>query len=302
MLIRSRHRETSAEVAFNLFNRIFLFLLSLIFLYPFWYVVICSISSPSALRGSVGIILWPKEITWAGYRVCFNNPNIWMGYKNTFLYVLMGTSISIVLTTLGGYALSRPNLMLKKPVMILITITMFFGGGLVPTYMLVRNLGMINTRWAIVLPGALSTYNMIVMRTSFQGIPVGMIESAKIDGANDFRILWSIVLPTSKALLAVIALFYGVGMWNSWFSASIYLQDRELFPLQIILQEIIIKNSPISAATVGGALDNMNQDDYYTRTLLQYSTIIVSSLPIILLYPFLQKYFVKGVMIGSIKG
>lgn len=129
-----------------------------------------------------------------------------------------------------------------------------------------------------------------------------MIESAKIDGANDFRILWSIVLPTSKALLAVIALFYGVGMWNSWFSASIYLQDRELFPLQIILQEIIIKNSPISAATVGGALDNMNQDDYYTRTLLQYSTIIVSSLPIILLYPFLQKYFVKGVMIGSIKG
>ena len=298
----SRKRRV-LQSPFDLINILFLFILSLIFLYPFWYVVVCSITDPSLLRGSTGFVLLPKGITFAGYRVCFRNPNIWSGYYNTLIYVVSGTFISMVLTTLGGYALSRPGLMLKKPIMILITITMFFSGGLVPTYMLVQNLGMINTRWAIIIPGALSTYNMIVMRTSFQGIPSELLESAKMDGANDFRILWSIVLPTSKAMLAVIALFYAVGMWNSWFSASIYLQNRDLFPLQIILQEILIQNSTIGAGTVGAeVLQGLNQSDYYTRTLLQYATIIVSSLPIICLYPFLQKYFVKGVMIGSLKG
>ena len=163
---------------FNLINILFLFILSLIFLYPFWYVVVCSITDPSLLRGSTGFVFLPKGITLAGYQVCFRNPNIWSGYYNTLIYVVSGTFISMVLTTLGGYALSRPGLMLKKPIMILITITMFFSGGLVPTYMLVQNLGMINTRWAIIIPGALSTYNMIVMRTSFQGIPSELLESA----------------------------------------------------------------------------------------------------------------------------
>ncbi len=296
-----KHRASIS--AFDIVNVTLLLILSILFIYPFWYVVVCSITNPSLIRGTTGIVLIPKGITFAGYRVCFKNPNIWSGYLNTIIYVVSGTAISMFLTTLGGYALSRPGLMLKKAIMIIISITMFFGGGLVPTYMLVNKLGMLNTRWAIILPGALSTYNLLVMRTSFQGIPNELIESAKIDGANDFRILSSIVIPTSKALMAVIALFYGVGMWNSWFSASIYLQDRTLLPLQIILQEILIQNNPIQAATVGAdALKGLNQSDYYTRTLLQYSTIIVSSIPIICLYPFLQKYFVKGVMIGSIKG
>ena len=190
-----KHRASIS--AFDIVNVTLLLILSILFIYPFWYVVVCSITNPSLIRGTTGIVLIPKGITFAGYRVCFKNPNIWSGYLNTIIYVVSGTAISMFLTTLGGYALSRPGLMLKKAIMIIISITMFFGGGLVPTYMLVNKLGMLNTRWAIILPGALSTYNLLVMRTSFQGIPNELIESAKFDGANDFRILSSIVIPTS---------------------------------------------------------------------------------------------------------
>ena len=297
-------RYSKGEKLFHLFNILLMAILTLLFLYPFWYVIISSISDPDMMRIHRGILLLPQGFTLRGYQMVFRNPNIYTGYGNTLIYVTFGTIISMLLTTSGAYVLSRPGLMLKKPLMVLVTITMFFSGGMVPSYMLVNNLHMIDTRWALLLPGAISTYNLIVMRTSFQEIPLELEESARLDGANDFRILWSIVLPISKAMLAVIALFYAVGIWNAWFNASIYLRSPKYFPLQLILRDILLKaNTSVNIQNLSEeSLRAIDQGDAYFKELVQYSTILVSTLPILCIYPFVQKYFVKGVMIGSLKG
>jgi putative aldouronate transport system permease protein len=201
------------------------------------------------------------------------------------------------MTSFGAYALSRQHVMWKNPVMFLIVFTMFFSGGLIPTYLLIQDLGMLNTRWALIIPSAMSAYNLIIMRTSFQSVPVSLEESAKLDGASDFTVLFRVILPLSMPVVAVMILFYGVAHWNSWFSALIYLRKRELYPLQLILREILITSSTESMMTsVGGA------DKTPIGETIKYATIIVATGPILLLYPFLQKYFVKGVMIGAIKG
>jgi len=201
------------------------------------------------------------------------------------------------MTSLGAYALSRQNFLWKNPIMFGIVFTMFFSGGLIPTFLLVNKIGLLDSRWALIIPAAMSTYNLIIMRTSFQGIPASLEESAKLDGANDFTVLFRIVMPLSMPVIAVMILFYGVAHWNSWFSALIYIRSRDLFPLQLILREILITNNTDSMMTGVGGGDRMPIGE-----TIKYATIIVSTIPVLCLYPFLQKYFVKGVMIGAIKG
>lgn len=269
-------------------------LMALACLYPMWHVVMASFSDPIELMRHTGVIWKPLGLSLEGYRVVIQNPNIPVSYLNTIFYVLLGTSINMLLTTLGAYALSRKGFMFKKTLTLLIVFTMYFNAGLVPNFLLVKGLGLYNTVWALVLPGAVSTWNLIVMKTSFQAVPVSLEESARLDGANDFTILFRIFLPLSKATVAVMILFYAVAHWSSWFNAMIYLRDRSKFPLQLIMREILIANS-----TSGNTL--MDTDAMFLQEVVKYATIVVSTVPILFIYPFTQKYFMAGVMMGSVK-
>lgn len=269
-------------------------LMALACLYPMWHVVMASFSDPIELMRHTGVIWKPLGLSLEGYRVVIQNPNIPVSYLNTIFYVLLGTSINMLLTTLGAYALSRKGFMFKKTLTLLIVFTMYFNAGLVPNFLLVKGLGLYNTVWALVLPGAVSTWNLIVMKTSFQAVPVSLEESARLDGANDFTILFRIFLPLSKATVAVMILFYAVAHWSSWFNAMIYLRDRSKFPLQLIMREILIANS-----TSGNTL--MDTDAMFLQDVVKYATIVVSTVPILFIYPFAQKYFMAGVMMGSVK-
>ena len=291
-------KKTIGERIFDICNTTFMILLMVLSFYPILHVLNASFSDPNNLMAHTGPILHPLGFTLKGYELVFQNPNIWSGYKNTLIYLVAGTAINLLMTSMGAYVLSRKGADLVRPLMFIITFTMYFGGGLIPFYLMMKNLGLINNIWAMILPGAISTYNLIVMRTSFMAIPESLIESAKLDGANDFVILFKIILPLSKAILAVMALFYGVGYWNSWFNAMIFLKDRKLFPLQLILREILISNDQ---ASMSQGMNSPTQQDLY-KPLIQYCTIIVGTVPIFFVYPFLQKYFTKGVMIGSLKG
>lgn len=276
-----------------------LLLLVVLTLYPFYYVIVSSLSQPALLMSNRGLIWWPLgQPTLAAYEmVIFRNPMIPVGYANTLIYVVLGTALNIVMTTLAAYALSRKRAKLVTPIMLGVTFTMLFSGGMIPLFLLVRNLGWINSRLSQFVPTAISVYNMIIMRTSFYGIPDSLTESAEIDGANDWTIMFRIVLPLSGAVVAVMVLFYSVAHWNSWFPAMLYLRKRELYPLQLVLREILITNNTDSMSTGAAAADQAP-----IGIAIQYATIIVATLPIMLVYPFAQKYFVKGVMIGAIKG
>lgn len=267
-------------------------------MYPLLFVVSASFSSPDqVLNGNV--VLWPKGLTLEPYRKVFENQAIWIGYRNTVLYTVLGTLVNIIMTVMAAYPLSRKDLPLRNLLMLLIVFTMYFTGGMIPTYLLVRDLHMDNTIWAMILPGAIATYNLIVMRTFFQThIPDELYESAMLDGCSNLRMLFSIVLPLSKAILAVMVLFYSVAHWNAYFNALIYLRSERLYPLQLILREILILNQSEEMGTnnVGMA------EKVLMAESIKYSVIIVSSLPVLFFYPFLQRYFVKGVMIGAIKG
>ncbi|SMG56632.1 carbohydrate ABC transporter permease [Paenibacillus aquistagni] len=289
-------KTTIGEKCFVAVNTLFMLLLCFVTLYPFIYVFFASLSNPAALASHRGLLLLPLDLNMNAYKAVFDNPMITTGYRNTIFYVVCGTAINLLLTALGAYVLSRRNLYFKNMLMLLIVITMFFGGGLIPTYLLINKLGMLNSVWALLIPGAISTFNMIIMRTGFQAVPISLEESARMDGANDLVILFRIIIPLSMPVIAVMILWYAVGHWNSYFSALIYLRDRELFPLQLVLREILITNSTDSMMTDAGA-----QDRIAIAETIKYATIIVSTLPILLLYPFLQKYFVKGVLIGAIK-
>lgn len=268
--------------------------MALVCLYPMWHVVMASVSDPIQLMRHSGVILKPLGHSLEGYRVVLQNPNIPISYRNTIFYVVLGTAINMFLTTLGAYALSRKGYMLKRTLTLLIVFTMYFNAGLIPNFLLVKNLGMYNSVWAMVLPGAVSTWNLIVMKTAFQSVPVSLEESARLDGANDFIILFKIFLPLSKATVAVMILFYAVGHWSSWFNAMIYLRDRNKFPLQLIMREILISNS-----TSGNSL--ADTDAMFLQEVVKYATIVVSTVPILFIYPFAQKYFMAGVMMGSVK-
>ena len=263
-------------------------------LYPMWHVVMASFSDPIELMRHSGVILKPLGHSLEGYRVVLQNPNIPKSYFNTIFYVLAGTSINMLLTTMGAYALSRKGFLFRRTLTLLIVFTMYFNAGLVPNFLLVKGLGMYKSILALLLPGAISTWNLIVMKTAFQSIPVSREDSARLDGANDFTILFRIFLPLSKATVAVMILFYAVGHWSSWFHAMLYLRDRAKFPLQLIMREILISNSANGNASA-------DSDVMFLQEVVKYATIVVSTVPILFIYPFAQKYFMAGVMMGSVK-
>jgi putative aldouronate transport system permease protein len=273
-------------------------LIIVIMLYPLLFVLSASFSDPDmVLRGNV--VLLPKGLTLTPYKMVFDNPDIWQSYKNTIFYTLVGTFINISLTILAAYPLSRKDMPCRRVLTLVIVFTMYFNGGLIPTYLLVRDLHMYNTVWAIMIPAAISTYNLIVARTFFESsIPNELYESAKLDGCSNIGMLFRIVLPLSSAIIAVLVLYYGVAHWNSYFSALVYLRNEKLFPLQIILRDILI----LGQTEQMGSNDVGMGEKIKMAEGIKYSVIVVSSATILLLYPFLQKYFVKGVMIGAIKG
>ena len=290
-------KRTNGEIIFGVINTVFMVVMAFVTLYPLWHVLMASISVPTRIMSHRGLLFAPLGLSNEAYVQVFKHPLLIRSYMNTIFYVLVGTSINMVMTFHGAYVLSRRNVYFKKHIMIMITITMFISGGMVPNYLLISNLGMLNTPWAILLPGAIGTYNMVMMRTYFQGIPYELEESARIDGATDIRILYQIILPVSTPIIAVIALYYGVGHWNSWFNAMIYLTDRQLFPVQLVLREILIEGSMDALEDTA-----INSSWKAVEETLKYATIIVATVPILCVYPFLQKYFDKGVLVGALKG
>lgn len=290
-------KKSLGEIIFDSVNYIILAILMIITVYPFWFIIVASISDPVAVMKKGTFMLLPEGFQVHAYQYVLSNKMVLMGYRNTLVYVIFGTLVSIIFTTMGAFALSRKSIFGRKYIMLFLIITMFFNGGMIPTYILMSKLHLINNMLVLIIPGSLSVYNLIVMRTSFESIPESLIESAKIEGANDFKILWSIVIPTSKAIVAVMLLFFGVQHWNVFFNALIYITNRNLYPLQLVLRDILLANDTESM-TIGSDVGNAS---LAISESIKYATIIVATLPIMLVYPFIQKYFVQGVMIGAIK-
>ena len=293
-------KDTKSDRVFNIINTIFLGLCCLVILYPLFFVVIASISDPNGVyEGKV--IFAPYKPSLDGYKELFKDSSIWTGYANTIIYTLLGTTISVVATVLGAYALSRPGLPFGKTMMLLITFTMFFSGGLIPTYLTVQKLGMLDSIWAVVLPSAIMPWFFIIARTFFQSsIPKEVYEAAYIDGCSDFRLFFSVVMPLSKAIIAVMVLFYGVNMWNSYFQPMLYLSDEAKYPLQLVLRNLLIQNELSASMMTGDATSFVAQQRVADQ--IKYGAIIVSTVPVLIIYPFVQKHFTKGIMVGSVKG
>lgn len=281
---------------FTVVNVIVLGFVGFVTLYPFVYMVVVSLSSSEyVIRNEV--FFWPKGFTIDIYKYVLGDNRIWTGYRNTIIYTVLGTFLSLMITAMGAYALSRKDFVFRKFFTLMIVFTIVFSGGMIPTFLVVRNLGVMDTIFAMILPGLISTWNLIIMRTFFQGLPDELIESGKIDGLTDMGVFTRIVLPLSKSVLATIGLFYAVGIWNNFFHALLYLRDDHLFPLQVYLRNIVLMGQNTDGNLVGGGDSELMVDES-----MKFATILVSTLPIIMVYPFLQKYFVKGVLIGSLKG
>ena len=291
-------KRSPGEIIFDIGNVVFLGILTLIFLYPMWYVVMAAFSDPARFVSHTGLLWIPEGFSLSGFKMVLRTASIATGYGNTIFYVIAGTALNILLTSMGAYVLSRRKLYIRRFLSLAIVFTMYLSGGLIPFYLTVRNLGLYNSRLALILPVAVNTWNLIVTRTSMSQVPESLEEAAKIDGANDFIILFRVILPVIKSTVAVMVLFYAVQHWNSWFNAMIFLQDRSKYPLQLFLREILLSGSmtDIAAGSTGEDVNNV-----LTMNMLKYCTIVVSTLPILCIYPFLQKYFAKGVMIGSVK-
>jgi putative aldouronate transport system permease protein len=292
-------KQSKGDMVFDFVIHGILVLVLIIATYPLLFVISASISDPMAvLQGDVW--LFPKRINFEAYRRVFENKNIVSGYINTILYTVVGTAVNVVMTIAGAYPLSRKDFYGRNIFMLLFTFTMFFSGGLIPTYILMKQIGLYNNFWVMILPGAVGMWNMIIMRTFFQNtIPMELQEAAFIDGCSNVGTLWRIVLPLSKPIIAVMVMFYGVAHWNAFFNALIYLTDRSRYPLQLVLREILIAQD--MASMTSEASDTIMKQQMLAEGL-KYSVIVVASLPVIALYPFLQKYFIKGVMVGAIKG
>lgn len=296
---KEKRLYAQGDKLFYIINNLILFLAFLVVIYPIIYVFSASFSSPGAVI-SGRVVLWPVDFSLEGYKAVFKNARILSGYANTIFYTAVGTAINIFMSVLCAYPLSRKEMTGRNLLMYMVSFTMIFSGGMLPTYMVIQQIGLLNTRWALLIPGAISAYNVIIMRTYYQSnIPEELYEAAELDGCDHFKYLWQVVIPLSKAITAVMVLYYAVGHWNAYFNAFLYLNDRELYPLQIVLREILILNSTTADMTLDPTLAAKKQG---LADLLKYSLIIVSSLPVWCIYPFIQKYFVKGVMIGSVKG
>ena len=275
-------------------------MLALMFItvYPLLYTLFASFSDAKGLLKFEGPLWGPlKPYTLRGYELTFQNAKLGVSVLNTLFYVIVGTFMGLIITGMAAFVLSRKNFMLKNIIMKLIMFTMFFSGGIIPLFFVVRNIGIYDTRWAFLLPWAMSAYNMIIMRTFFLGIPESLEESATLDGATDLQIFFRIYVPLSTAVIAVIAMYYGVAWWNSWYQSLVFQPTSTLWPLQMILREVLITNTKSATTDVTSMAE-----ESYTRELVKYCTVVVSTVPILVIYPFLQRYFVKGVMIGAVKG
>ena len=285
-------KETLGQKIFAIFNYIIITALVVVTLYPFWHIIMASFSNPSALMAHNGVILKPLGFSLSAYEQVLSDTTIIRSFFNTLFIIVTKNSLSIVLTLFGAYFLSRKDIMLAPAISFLVVLTMFFSGGLVPTYLNVRDLGLDNTYGALIFPTVLNTFNLIILRTGFWGVPDSLEESARLDGAGDLKILFSILVPLILPSIMVVALYYIVSTWNSWFDAMIYLRKKELFPLQLILRDILVESE---TAADGG-------DTEATTETIQYAVMTVSTVPILLVYPFMQKYFVQGATVGAVKG
>ncbi len=290
--------KSKGYTIFSVFNYIILTIIGILCLYPLYYVMIASISNPSRLIAHDGLLLLPlSDYTLAGYRMVFRNQLVLSGYFNTLIILIVGLCFNMLLTILGAYVISLRKLLLRKPLTIFIIVTMYFSGGMIPVYLNVQALGMLDSLWALIIPNAINTSNLLIMRSAFMSIPESLSEAAEMDGASHRQILFQVMLPLVKATLAVLLLYYGVAHWNSWFNASIYLRSSSKFPLQLVLRNILIEGETNDMLSDIGSADNPQ-----AMQLLRYALIVVSTLPIMCIYPFLQKFFEKGVMLGAVKG
>lgn len=294
----SNHIKASVgSRVFDVVNTIVLIALCFVTLYPMWYCLCASFTSTSYLSAHQGVLFWPHMFTTSAYRLAFTHPLLLSGYKNILIVLLVSLPINIFLTLFTGYFLASKDVMLKPIIQFLIMFTMFFSGGMIPIFLNIRDLGLYNTLWSLILPGAISVYNCIICRTAIQAVPESLTESAYLDGANDLIIVFRITLPLIMPTIAVLLLYYGVGHWNAWFPASIYLQDNNKLPIQNIMRSILIANSDLLNAS-GSETDKV--DDF--AETIKYATIVLTTVPVLCIYPFLQKYFVKGMLVGSVKG
>lgn len=295
-------QQAKSDKYFDIGNKILVWFFIIMISYPLIYILSASISDPSFVN-SGKMWLFPKDISFEGFKRVFESKEIWVGYRNTIFYTFLGTFINLAVTLPCAYALSRHDLVGKGVIMGLLIFTMFFDGGLIPTYLLVRDLNMLNTIWAMVIPNAASVWNIIVTMTFFRvTIPRGLEEAAEVDGASVFRIFFQIVLPLSAPIIAVMALFYGVGHWNSYFNALIYLSERDLFPLQLFLRDILIQQEITAELMIQGGNPEAIGEQARIASIIKYAVMIISAAPLLIIYPFLQRFFLKGVMIGSVKG
>lgn len=292
----SKIKKSIGERVFEIFNIILLICISLIMIYPLMYVIFASFSNPYELIEHTGILYKPLGFAVQSYIMMSKNSMIFTGYINTIIIVVTGTALNIFLTSLGAYFLAMKGPMFRRPIAVLIIVTMYFSGGMIPFYFTVMDLGIDNTYLALILPAAISTFNLIVLKTSFESVPSAIRESAYIDGAGDFMVLFKFILPLSRATVAVLLLYYAVEHWNAWFNASLFISDRNLYPLQLVLREILLANDT-SSMTVGSVDDSQ----LAISETIKYAVTVVSTIPILCIYPFLQKYFEKGVMLGGIK-
>lgn len=291
-------QEGPGYKVFTVFNTIFLCLVILVTAYPVWYVLIASISNPNAMMTNYGLMALPHfPLSLDAYRLVLRHPLVLSGYRNTLIILVAGLALNMVLTCMGAYFMALKRSMWRRPISALIIFTMYFSGGMVPAYLNIQSLGLMNSLWALILPVAINTYNMLILRSAFMAVPDSLTEVATLDGAGHFRILTRIFLPLSGATLAVMVLYYAVGHWNSWFNASLYIQTPTKFPLQLVLRQILLLNQN---ADVTAVLNDSTAAQL--AELIKYALIVVSTAPILILYPFLQRFFTKGVMVGAIKG
>lgn len=297
-MIKSKlNKYTFGDYIFDGFNAVFLIALMFVTLYPMYYVIVASFTDNLTLLASTGFLWYPQGFNVNAYRLAFTHPLLLSGYKNILIIMVGGLFFNLSLTLFTGYFLASKDVYFKKPILFMILFTMFFSGGMIPAFLNIQRLGLFNTLWALILPGAVSVFNAIICRTAIMALPDSLSESARIDGANDFTILFKIVTPLIKPTMVVLILFYGIGHWNSWFPASIYIRDVTRLPIQNILRSILIANSDI----LNAAVTERDRIDQFSETI-KYAAIVITTVPVLLIYPFLQRYFVKGVMIGSVKG
>lgn len=299
-LPRNTMKDTKADRVFYVVNGVLMFLLFLLYAWPLWFILIASVSDPNYVQAGQ-VLLWPKGFHWGGYKLILENEALVRGYLNSIVYTVAGTILNIIMTICAAYPLSKKDFLPRKFFATFFIFTMYFSGGLIPLFLQVRDLGLYNSPLAMIVPSAVSIYNVLILRSNFMyGVPESLQEAAVLDGANTFQMLWKVILPLVKPTLAVLVLYYAVGHWNDYFSALVFLKDNELMPLQTVLRDILIVGK-IDMSTGGMEMEAIIEK-LKTAQTLKYSIIVISTVPLMLVYPFIQKHFVKGIMVGAVKG